>query len=257
MSFQGVLGLYYLWKTSSLCHVKNQLFTLWWQVSHFSNSATQKVWVCVWGVCVWVCVFLSDTLRGNWAKHRFGHCLGEQKTFCEDACLRHSSRGETGQPEAQVEWKFHSCPHGEAELPQFPEGTPRRIRLGQAEPKAIKDRARPAAGGFVFPKRSHCPPHLPLPSPLSPYLERNWGYWWGTGWDCKQEPLPGRLWGNLQRHKKGSIELGKKKNRFLRKQNPVHPLHGPFQTVYVTSFYTLKRKATNITIPTHADFPVH
>lgn len=56
--------------------------------------------------------------------------------------------------------RFYSHPNPEAELPQFPEGTPRRIRLGHVESRAIKDRERPA-GGFVFPNRAHLPPQAP------------------------------------------------------------------------------------------------
>lgn len=63
---------------------------------------------------------------------------------------------------SQGEWgKFYSHPNPESKLPQFPEGTPRRIRLGQAESRAIKDKERPA-DGFVLPNRAHLPPQALL-----------------------------------------------------------------------------------------------
>lgn len=68
---------------------------------------------------------------------------------------------------SQREWRrFYSHPNSEAELPQLPEGTPRRIRLGKAEPRAIKDRER-SAGGSVFPNRAQHP--TPLTTAVSTF----------------------------------------------------------------------------------------
>lgn len=56
--------------------------------------------------------------------------------------------------------RFHSHPNPEAELPQFPDGTPRRNldSLDRLSPD-IKDRERPA-GGSVFPNRAPSPTSL-------------------------------------------------------------------------------------------------
>lgn len=138
---------------------------------------------------------------------------------------------------SQVEWRrCYSCSHPKAELPQFPEGTLRRIILGQAEPRAIKDRER-TARGFAFPNitnpTSHPTHHYYLHflltwsvtgaiSGVQAGIVGGGCCWVGCGVTYKETrktPFSGQKEKQISEQTKPGPRLG------------LHPLHGPFQTV--------------------------
>lgn len=145
-------------------------------------------------MCVCVCVCLNGSLRGNRAKTGFGHCLGEHRRFCEeDACLRYASR-EDGPTLSPKEKGGDSIPTPTLRLncPSSQRGLPGESGLDTLSPEQLRTGKGQQVGLFFQTEPTSHPRHHGW-SLLSPYLEHNWGYWWGTGWDCRQGLLPGRL----------------------------------------------------------------
>ena len=140
------------------------------------------VYVCV---CVCVCVCVNGSLRGNRAKTECGYWESRKGSVRRIHVSDIPAEERWANFKSQGEWKkFYSR---RLNCPSSQRGLPGQSSVDRLSPEQLRTwKGQQVFRAFFSQIEPHLPPHSPLLSSLSPYLERNWGYWWGTGWDCRQ-----------------------------------------------------------------------
>lgn len=186
-------------KTSKLSQpVKGSL--LWWQVSHsipnLHPRGRGKERGREWGggrkkEREWFPMAASGKTEGN---------INLDTAWERWSSLIYSSTEKRGHPQVPGTKKgLYSTPTPRLSCPSSQRGCQRELSQNWLTPGQSQKKGQPEG---LFSQMEACFPLLTTAPPPVAYLEHNWGCWSGRGWDCRQGQLPGRLWGNLQRHRR-------------------------------------------------------
>ena len=124
---------------------------VWWQVFHSLPGPHPGRLLCKWVLGVSECAHVNGSLRGK--EQTLGLDIRRAGGSVRRTHVSGTLAEETTHCKSQRTEEILFPPQLEAELPQFPEGTPWTINHGQAEPRAVKDMERPAGVlSLFFPK---------------------------------------------------------------------------------------------------------
>lgn len=194
-----VLYVFCFWKTSKLSQPVKRLLTLVASLSLYSKFTPQREREGE-GKGMgggrkkereWFPMAASGKTEGN---------INLDTAWERWSSLIYSSTEKRGHPQVPGTTKgLYSTPTPRLSCPSSQRGCQRESSQNWLTPGQSQKKGQPED---LFSQMEACFPLLTTAPPPVAYLEHNWGCWSGRGWDCRQGQLPGRLWGNLQRHRR-------------------------------------------------------